>query len=32
MKGGMTRYYSTATPEIEVWKSFGVEQINQVEI
>jgi glutamate racemase len=31
-KGGMTRYYSTATPEIEVWKSFGVEQINQVEI
>ncbi|MDA9202345.1 glutamate racemase [Flavobacteriaceae bacterium] len=31
-KGGMTRYYSTATPEIDVWKSFGVEQINQVEI
>ena len=30
--GGMTRYYSTATPEIEVWKSFGIEQINQVEI
>ena len=30
--GGKIRYYSTAVPDIEVWKSFGVNQINKLEI
>ena len=31
-KGGKTIYYSTATPKIDVWNSFGVSEVNQVEI
>jgi glutamate racemase len=31
-KGGKTAYYSTATPEIDVWNSFGVAEVKQVEI
>ena len=30
--GGNISYYSTAIPNIEVWKSFGVNQISKLEI
>ncbi|MBT5788343.1 MAG: glutamate racemase [Flavobacteriaceae bacterium] len=30
--GGTTTYYSTTSPEFDVWKSFGVEQVSGVKI
>jgi glutamate racemase len=30
--GGTTTYYSTTSAEVSIWKSFGVEQVSQVEI
>ncbi len=30
--GGTATYYSTTSPKFDVWKSFGVEQVSQVEI
>jgi glutamate racemase len=30
--GGATCYYSTTSPQLDVWKSFGIEQVSKVKI
>lgn len=30
--GGRTAYYTTASPKIDLWKSFGVDHVNQLKI
>mgnify|MGYP005732212251 CR=1 FL=1 len=30
--GGRTAYYTTTSPKIDLWKSFGVDHVNQLKI